>query len=123
MADGYGIIEKVERAGQLDVVFADVLGTGKIPSNRQGVRRLAGRVGLQRAGRAGDRGPGRRVSGRAASVKIDCMEQATPAERRYTVAEYLAIDDAAEGRYEYRDGDIIAMSRGDVRARADLRRT
>ncbi len=36
MADGYGIIEKVERAGNLDVVFADVLGTGKIPSNRQG---------------------------------------------------------------------------------------
>ena len=35
-ADGYGIIEKVERADRLDVVYADVLGTGKIPSNRQG---------------------------------------------------------------------------------------
>jgi lipopolysaccharide transport system ATP-binding protein len=35
-ADGYGIIEKVERADRLDVVFADVLGTGKIPSNQQG---------------------------------------------------------------------------------------
>jgi lipopolysaccharide transport system ATP-binding protein len=36
MADGYGIIEKVERADRLDVVFADVLGTGKIPSSSQG---------------------------------------------------------------------------------------
>jgi lipopolysaccharide transport system ATP-binding protein len=36
MADGYGIIEKVERADRLDVVYADVLGTGKIPSNQQG---------------------------------------------------------------------------------------
>ena len=36
MSDGYGVIEKVERAGQLDVVFADVLETGRIPSNRQG---------------------------------------------------------------------------------------
>ena len=35
-ADGYGVIEKVERADRLDVVYADVLGTGKIPSNRQG---------------------------------------------------------------------------------------
>jgi lipopolysaccharide transport system ATP-binding protein len=36
MADGYGIIEKVERADRLDVVFADVLNTGKIPGNTQG---------------------------------------------------------------------------------------
>jgi lipopolysaccharide transport system ATP-binding protein len=36
MADGYGVIEKVERADRLDVVFADVLGTGKIPNHRQG---------------------------------------------------------------------------------------
>ena len=36
MSDGYGIIEKVERAAPLDVVFADVLETGRIPSNRQG---------------------------------------------------------------------------------------
>jgi lipopolysaccharide transport system ATP-binding protein len=36
MADGYGIIEKVERAAALDVVYADVLGTGRIPSSRQG---------------------------------------------------------------------------------------
>jgi lipopolysaccharide transport system ATP-binding protein len=36
MADGYGLIEKVERADRLDVVFADVLGTGKIPNHRQG---------------------------------------------------------------------------------------
>src|SRR5262249_4541443 len=36
MADGYGIIEKVERADHLNVVYADVLGTGKIPGSRQG---------------------------------------------------------------------------------------
>ncbi|HSV14046.1 MAG TPA: ABC transporter ATP-binding protein [Tepidisphaeraceae bacterium] len=36
LADGYGIIEKVERADRLDVVYADVLGTGKIPGSRQG---------------------------------------------------------------------------------------
>ena len=36
MADGYGIIEKVERADRLDVVFADVLNTGKIPNSQQG---------------------------------------------------------------------------------------
>jgi lipopolysaccharide transport system ATP-binding protein len=36
MSDGYGIIEKVERADRLDVVFADVLNTGKIPNNQQG---------------------------------------------------------------------------------------
>jgi lipopolysaccharide transport system ATP-binding protein len=36
MADGYGIIEKVERADRLDVVFADVLNTGKIPGSNQG---------------------------------------------------------------------------------------
>ncbi len=35
-SDGSGLIEKVERADRLDVVYADVLGTGKIPSNRQG---------------------------------------------------------------------------------------
>lgn len=36
MADGYGQIERVERADRLDVVFSDLLGTGKIPGNRQG---------------------------------------------------------------------------------------
>ncbi len=36
MADGYGIVEKVERAAPLDVVYADVLNTGRIPNNRQG---------------------------------------------------------------------------------------
>jgi lipopolysaccharide transport system ATP-binding protein len=36
MADGYGQIERVERADRLDVVFTDLLGTGKIPGNRQG---------------------------------------------------------------------------------------
>ena len=36
MSDGFGIIEKVERAAPLDVVYADVLGTGRIPNNRQG---------------------------------------------------------------------------------------
>jgi lipopolysaccharide transport system ATP-binding protein len=36
MADGYGIIERVERAGQLDVVYADVFETGRIPDATQG---------------------------------------------------------------------------------------
>ncbi len=36
MADGYGIIEKVERADRLDVVYADVLNTGRVPNQRQG---------------------------------------------------------------------------------------
>jgi lipopolysaccharide transport system ATP-binding protein len=36
MADGFGIIEKVEQAAPLDVVFADVLNTGRIPNSRQG---------------------------------------------------------------------------------------
>ena len=36
MADGYGIIEKVERAAPLDVVYADVFETGRIPDKRQG---------------------------------------------------------------------------------------
>ena len=37
LADENKIIEKVERADRLDVVFADLLGTGKIPNNSQGV--------------------------------------------------------------------------------------
>jgi lipopolysaccharide transport system ATP-binding protein len=36
MADGYGFIERVERADRLDVLFADMLGTGKIPNHNQG---------------------------------------------------------------------------------------
>ena len=36
MADGYQLIEKVERADRLDVVFGDVLGTGNIPNQNQG---------------------------------------------------------------------------------------
>jgi lipopolysaccharide transport system ATP-binding protein len=36
MADGYGFIERVERADRLEVVFADMLGTGKIPNHNQG---------------------------------------------------------------------------------------
>jgi lipopolysaccharide transport system ATP-binding protein len=36
MADGYGFIERVERADRLEVVFADILGTGKIPNHNQG---------------------------------------------------------------------------------------
>ena len=42
MADGYGIIEKVERADRLDVVFADTFNTGKIPRQNPGLRCLAG---------------------------------------------------------------------------------
>jgi lipopolysaccharide transport system ATP-binding protein len=36
MADGYQIIEQVERAEKLDVVFANLLGTGKLPKKGQG---------------------------------------------------------------------------------------
>jgi lipopolysaccharide transport system ATP-binding protein len=36
MADGYGFIERVERADRLEVMFADMLGTGKIPNHTQG---------------------------------------------------------------------------------------
>ena len=36
IANGYGIIEKVERADRFDVVFADVLGTGMVPNRQQG---------------------------------------------------------------------------------------
>ena len=38
------------------------------------------------------------------------MEQAIDPQRRYTVAEYLAIDEASELKYEYRDGELLAMS-------------
>jgi lipopolysaccharide transport system ATP-binding protein len=37
MADDRGWIEKVDRADKIEVVFADVLGTGKIPSYHQGL--------------------------------------------------------------------------------------
>jgi hypothetical protein len=36
IANGYGIIEKVERADRFDVVYADVLGTGTVPNRQQG---------------------------------------------------------------------------------------
>jgi lipopolysaccharide transport system ATP-binding protein len=36
IADGYGIIEKVERADRLDVVYTDLLRTGKLPNVHQG---------------------------------------------------------------------------------------
>jgi hypothetical protein len=36
MSDGYQFIEKVERVDRLDVVFANTLGTGKIPGRGQG---------------------------------------------------------------------------------------
>ena len=36
MSDGYQFIEKVERVDRLDVVFANSLNTGKIPSRGQG---------------------------------------------------------------------------------------
>ena len=38
------------------------------------------------------------------------MELPIEPRRRYTAEEYLAIDDAADGRYEFRDGEILAMS-------------
>jgi lipopolysaccharide transport system ATP-binding protein len=36
MADGYGFIERVERADRLEVMFGDLLGTGRIPNHNQG---------------------------------------------------------------------------------------
>ena len=36
MSDGYQFIERVERVDRLDVVFANTLGTGKIPGRGQG---------------------------------------------------------------------------------------
>jgi lipopolysaccharide transport system ATP-binding protein len=36
MADGYQIIEQVERADKIDVVYADMLGTGRLPKQGQG---------------------------------------------------------------------------------------
>ena len=37
MADDRGFVEKLERADRLEVVFADLLGTGKIPNAHQGL--------------------------------------------------------------------------------------
>jgi Uma2 family endonuclease len=38
------------------------------------------------------------------------MDRTVESTRKYTVEEYLAIDEASEIKYEYRDGEIIAMS-------------
>jgi lipopolysaccharide transport system ATP-binding protein len=35
LADGFSEVERVERAGTLDVLFADLLGTGKLPNHKQ----------------------------------------------------------------------------------------
>jgi lipopolysaccharide transport system ATP-binding protein len=35
VSDGYKELERVDRAGRMDVIFADVLGTGKLPLQRQ----------------------------------------------------------------------------------------
>ena len=40
------------------------------------------------------------------------MEQPIPSRRRYTVEEYLRLDDAAQTRSEFRDGEIINMPGG-----------
>ncbi len=37
LADGYNMLEKVDRAAQIEVVFNDVLGTGKLPTGKQSV--------------------------------------------------------------------------------------
>jgi lipopolysaccharide transport system ATP-binding protein len=37
IADGFKIIERVERAGAIEVLFADLLGTGKLPNYNQSV--------------------------------------------------------------------------------------
>src|SRR5205823_3009634 len=34
-ADGFNMLERVERADRLDIIYADVLGHGKLPSQRQ----------------------------------------------------------------------------------------
>ena len=36
LSDGYHVIEKIEAADRLEIVFADVLGTGKVPNQNQG---------------------------------------------------------------------------------------
>lgn len=35
IADGFKILERVERASDLEVIFSDLLGTGKLPSHKQ----------------------------------------------------------------------------------------
>lgn len=37
LADGYNMLEKVERAAQIEVVYNDILGTGKLPTGKQSV--------------------------------------------------------------------------------------
>jgi hypothetical protein len=34
-ADGFEILERLERAGDLEIVFSDLLGTGKLPNAQQ----------------------------------------------------------------------------------------
>ncbi len=36
MASGFKVVERVERAAQIEVVFSDLLGTGKVPNSNQG---------------------------------------------------------------------------------------
>lgn len=35
LADGFGEVERVERAGTIDVIFSDLFGTGKLPNAKQ----------------------------------------------------------------------------------------
>lgn len=35
LADGYNMVERIERAGALEVLFADAFGTGKLPTGKQ----------------------------------------------------------------------------------------
>src|SRR5205823_6444217 len=35
VSDGYRELERVDRAGRMNVIYADVLGTGKLPLQRQ----------------------------------------------------------------------------------------
>ena len=41
LADGYNMLERVERAGAIEVIYADVFGTGKIPNGKQSAVVLA----------------------------------------------------------------------------------
>jgi lipopolysaccharide transport system ATP-binding protein len=55
MADDRGFIDRVERADKIEVVFDDLLGTGKIPSGNQSVVVLPGQWDLgQGVGRAAE---------------------------------------------------------------------
>ena len=66
MADDRGFIDRVERADKLEVVFDDILGTGKIPSGSQSVIVLPGHWDL---GSGVDRAADSDIPGEVGGVK------------------------------------------------------